>query len=108
MKSKTIYYWMLVFSLIAVSATSAPWVSTVMAQTADTGALTGTITDPSGAVIPGAQIEAISIATGATRTAVSGNNGSYRIALLPPGSYNVRISMSGFQTAEFLSVVINV
>ena len=85
-----------------------PWVPSAMAQSADTGALTGTIKDPSGSVIRGAQIEATNVAIAQTRSALSGDNGSYRIALLPPGKYSVKVSMSGFQTAEFSSVTINV
>ncbi len=108
MKSKKTHHWMVVFSLLAVVAASAPWVSSVMAQSADTGALTGVIKDPSGSVIKDAQISVTNIATAQSRTALSGNDGSYRIALLPPGKYKVKISMAGFQTAEFPSVTINV
>ncbi|MBP1622939.1 MAG: carboxypeptidase regulatory-like protein, partial [Acidobacteria bacterium] len=99
---------MVVFSLLAVVATSAPWVSSVMAQSADTGALTGTIKDPSGSVVKDAQVTATNIATAQSRTILSGNDGSYRIALLPPGKYRVTVSMAGFQTAESPSVTINV
>lgn len=105
MKISKMQHWLLVFSVLAVAA-STP--SLIMAQSADTGALTGVIKDPSGSVINGAEITAVHLTTGQSRTAVSGRDGSYRIVLLPPGKYKVKISMSGFQTAEFPSVTINV
>ena len=108
MKNKKSLHWVVVFSLIAVVATRAAWVSPVMAQSADTGALTGVIKDPSGSVIKDAQVFVTNIATAQSRSALTGNGGSYRIALLPPGKYVVKISVAGFQTAEFPSVTVNV
>ncbi len=95
-------------SILALFMSTIPWVPSAMAQSADTGALTGIIKDPSGSVIKGAQISVTNIATAQSRLHSSGNDGSYRIALLPPGKYSVKISMAGFQTAEFSSVTINV
>ncbi len=99
---------MLVFSLLSIFAVSAPPVSLVMAQSADTGALTGVIKDPSGSVIPNAEITVTNKATAQSRTVMSGNDGSYKLTLLPPGQYQVKVSVTGFQTAEFPSVTINV
>jgi hypothetical protein len=48
--------------------------------------LLGTVTDPSGAVIPGAVITAIEINTGASRSATSGSAGTYSIPYLAPGN----------------------
>jgi hypothetical protein len=108
MKSRKMHHWMLVFSLLAVFAISALSVPMVMAQSADTGALAGTIKDPSGSVIPNAEITATNKATAQSRTVMSGADGSYKIVLLPPGQYQVKVGMAGFQTAEFPSVTINV
>ncbi|HEV2313885.1 MAG TPA: carboxypeptidase-like regulatory domain-containing protein, partial [Candidatus Acidoferrales bacterium] len=47
------------------------------AQTASTGALTGTVTDPSGGVVPGATVHVVNVATGDSHTFVSQSNGSY-------------------------------
>ncbi len=68
------------------------------AQTVTTGAITGTVTDPSSAAIPGVTVTATEKATGATRTAVTDANGSYRISLLPPGEYALQFSAPGFKT----------
>jgi hypothetical protein len=106
MKGRNIHNWMAAFSLLIILAISAP--SLVMAQSADTGALTGTVKDPSGSVISGALITATNTATAQTRTMMSGADGSYRFTLLPPGKYAIKFSMDGFQTAEFPSVTINV
>lgn len=71
-----------------------------LAQTAGTGALNGTIMDPSGAVISGATIKVTNETTGETRSATSGQNGTYLIPLLPPGTYRVEVSNTGFKTAS--------
>src|SRR6266403_4672425 len=78
------------------------------AQTAGTGAIVGTVTDSSGAVIPGATVEAVNASTGQTRMVTTGADGSYRFALLPPGSYNVKFSANGFKTVEVPKVAVNV
>ena len=48
------------------------------------GSLTGTVTDPSGAIIVGVQVTAVEQATGFSRSATTGDDGSYSIVLLPP------------------------
>jgi outer membrane receptor protein involved in Fe transport len=62
-----------------------------------TGQINGLVTDTSGAVLPGVTIEATNTATGAVRSAVSGNDGGYTIPLLQPGVYNVRAELAGFR-----------
>ncbi len=68
-----------------------------LAQTAGTGAISGTITDPSGAAVAGAAISAIDVTTGEKRPAVSSGNGTYLVPLLRPGTYRVEVSRSGFK-----------
>lgn len=79
-----------------------------LAQTAETGALTGTVTDPSGGVIAGATVTITSVDTGQTRMTTSDANGSYKFSLLTPGAYSVKFSAAGFKTAEVPSVTVNV
>jgi len=79
-----------------------------MAQTSNTGALSGTVTDPSGGVIVGATVTATNLATGQTRTATTSSTGSYQISLLPPGNYSVRFDASGFKSLDVPSITINV
>jgi hypothetical protein len=80
----------------------------LVAQSAGTGALAGTVTDPTGSVVPGATVTLVSADTNQTRTAVTGNDGSYKFSLVPPGNYRVRFTAAGFKTAEVGSVAINV
>jgi len=63
---------------------------------AETGAITGTITDPSGAVVPNATVKATSVATQAKRTATTNSNGLYTLSALPPGQYDLSVSATNF------------
>jgi hypothetical protein len=82
--------------------------SAALAQTAGTGALTGTVTDPSGAVISGATVTITNLGTGQSRTTTTDSSGSYKFSLLPPGNYSVQLSAPGFKTSEVPSVAVNV
>jgi len=66
------------------------------AQT-DRGTITGTITDPAGAVVPNAPIEAKNLATGAVYPSASSGTGNYTIAQLPVGTYELSVTVSGFK-----------
>jgi hypothetical protein len=81
--------------------------SVSLAQSATTGALTGTVTDPSGAVISGATVTATNIGTGQERTAATDATGAFKFSLLPPGNYSVKFAASGFKTSEVPSVTVN-
>jgi hypothetical protein len=67
------------------------------AQT-DTGTIVGTVTDSTGAMIPGAAISATNTQNGLKFTAVSDNAGEFRIMAVPRGDYRVQISAKGFQS----------
>lgn len=82
--------------------------SLASAQTANTGALNGTVSDPSGGVIPNATITVINQSTGARRSAVTGSNGSYLVPLLPPGLYQLKVAKDGFQETLITGVNISV
>ncbi|PYS39097.1 MAG: hypothetical protein DMG14_15180, partial [Acidobacteria bacterium] len=71
----------IVVTVLAVSLTP------VLAQTGSTAALTGRVSDPTGAVIPGVTVTVTSLATNQSRTAVTAEDGVYRVPLLDPGSY---------------------
>jgi hypothetical protein len=79
-----------------------------LAQTSSTGALSGTVTDPSGGVIVGATVTARNLATGQTRTTTTNSTGSYEFSLLSPGNYSVRFEAAGFKTVDVSSVTIGV
>ena len=61
-----------------------------------TATLRGTVTDPQGAVIPGATVTVTNPSTGITKTAKTLADGSYQVPALPPGTYNVTVEGTGF------------
>src|SRR5262245_44151372 len=81
-------------------------VTPVLAQTGSTAALTGRITDPTGAVLPGVMVTVTSSATNQARNSITAEDGVYRIPLLDPGSYRVRFSLPGFKTSEVMEVTL--
>src|SRR6266852_4963223 len=82
--------------------------SSVMAQTGGTGALTGTVSDSSGAVVRDAKVTALSADTGQSRTATTGPDGTYTFNLLPPGNYRLRFEATGFKAVEIPAAKVNV
>src|SRR5579862_1300727 len=68
-------------------------------QTAGTGAIAGTVTDPSGRSVPNATVTATSNETGQERTATTGSAGDFKFSLLTPGNYQLKFTASGFKTA---------
>ena len=70
-----------------------------------TGSIHGTITDPTGAVIPSSTVT-VSGADGQARTGVSGANGAYAVENLAPGSYTVSVSAVGFANSAPHSVAV--
>lgn len=95
-------------SLFLCLAVLSACVSPIFAQTSSTGALTGTVTDPSGAVISGATVTATNVGTGQSRSTTTDSSGSYKFGLLPPGNYSLKFSASGFKTADVPSVTVSV
>src|SRR5437867_884789 len=62
------------------------------------GGITGVVSDPSGAVIPGVMITVTNPQTNFTRTAISNETGNYSFPSLLPGLYDVRAGLAGFQS----------
>ena len=89
------------FSALALFCLSAVG---LMAQVTATATLQGTVTDKTGASVPGAEIRALNRQTGETRVETSNNAGLYIFNLLPAGTYQVRVAMRGFATAAFENV----
>jgi hypothetical protein len=74
-------------------------------QSIDTGFL-GTTTDASGAVVPGATVTVTSPETGFSQTVVTGSQGEYAMRYLKPGTYELKVSASGFSTKIERGVVL--
>jgi hypothetical protein len=71
----------------------------VLAQTV-TGSVTGTVLDPSGAVVPGASVVAINVSTGVHTPTTSNAAGAYSIRFLPIGSYTLEVTATGFSKLD--------
>src|SRR6059036_3445616 len=80
---------------------------TAFAQT-DRGTLTGTVSDATGAVIPGVAIEARNVQTGATYQAGSSETGNYTLAQLPAGTYEFSAMLPGFRKFVRPGVIVSV
>ena len=80
----------------------------VGAQSASTGALTGTVTDPTGAVLQNAQIALRNTGTGESRTVITDRDGSYRFSLLAPGEYELTVEAVGFAPLVVREVLIRI
>lgn len=70
----------------------------------DTGSLYGTVTDPAGAIVPGAHIAATSVERGNVRTAESNEKGEWVLTLMPLGTYHVKVEASGFKSSEHRNI----
>jgi hypothetical protein len=70
------------------------------AQSGTSSALTGSISDATGAVIPNARVRATEVSTGATRTTQSNSDGRFLFAQINPGSYRIAVQADGFGVAE--------
>ncbi len=75
-------------------------------QTASTGALAGTVLDPSEALVSEAEVQLVNQQTGAADSLISDKSGAFRFSLLPPGTYDLRASKTGFETLQISNVVI--
>ncbi|MBI4483451.1 MAG: TonB-dependent receptor [Acidobacteria bacterium] len=68
-------------------------------QVLEKGTISGTVYDPAGAVVPGAEVKIVQEATATEREVTSGSDGRYSAALLSPGEYHIEVSASGFATS---------
>jgi hypothetical protein len=95
-------------NLVVLASLIFSFATVLTAQSAGTAALTGAVTDPSGAAIANVSVTLTSNDNSQTRTAVTGPDGAYKFSLVPPGNYKVRFAAAGFKTAEIESVTLNV
>lgn len=86
------------FVMAAVLAVGSMWATAAVAQLSTTATITGTVTDPSGAVIPGATVTIKNLATGVVTTSQSNSDGSFVAPGLNVGTYSVSIAKEGFAT----------
>ncbi len=97
MKSST-FRKLLIVLVLTTFAPSASWTQVLY------GSLTGTVTDPSGASVPGTRIQVQSINTGITKEAVTDDRGSFQVGDLQQGVYKVTLEAHGFAVATITDV----
>jgi hypothetical protein len=88
----------ILFSLLTLSG---------YAQTVDT-AILGTVTDSSGAVVPGATVTVLSSATGVAKAAATNAQGEFEVRYLTPGTYDVSVQASGFSSQTQKGIVVQI
>jgi outer membrane receptor protein involved in Fe transport len=82
--------------------------TTARAQSNVDGAVSGTVTDPDGKLVPDADVSAVNVATNARGTAKTDGSGRYIITHLPPGVYTVEVNAKGFSTYKQENVSVEV
>ena len=82
--------------------------SAAFAQVAGSGAISGAITDPTGAVIPGAKVTLIHSSTGVTQSVTANAAGLFNFLSLTPGTYSLQVTHGGFQTAVHSEIRVTV
>ncbi len=92
----------IVRSAVLLLAGASAW-----AQSPGTGAIAGTVSDPSGAVLSHANVLVVNSETQAARSVVTSSDGFFRVSLLPPGAYSVSASSTGLATREIRSVQVD-
>ncbi|MFY9532341.1 MAG: carboxypeptidase regulatory-like domain-containing protein [Candidatus Acidiferrales bacterium] len=97
---KTLRVWVGLGMLVLFCACSA--------RAQDTGSITGTVRDSSGAVVPGAEVKVASSAIGLTRTTTTNANGDYLAAALPAGTYDLTVTAKGFKAFEIKGIIVRV
>ncbi len=78
------------------------------AQQAATATIEGVVTDPNNAVVVGARVAVRNVDTGLTREIITDSSGLYRLTALPPGTYQISASATGFAENKFGSVQLTV
>lgn len=79
-----------------------------MAQSSTSGAIVGVVTDPTGAVIPKAEVQLVNIDTNATMAQTTNASGEYVFPNVTPGNYKITVTMPGFRTSTVQNVIVDV
>jgi len=82
--------------------------ATCLAQTTGDADIAGVIKDPTGSVIPGANVTLMNQDTGVSRSIKSDNDGKYRFPALLPGPYTLKVEAPGFAAASIAGIVLNI
>jgi Carboxypeptidase regulatory-like domain/TonB dependent receptor len=89
-----------VVALLILASGGAVWSQSVQ------GVITGTITDPTGAVVPNAAVTITNVGTSISQSTTTGSDGSYRFSLVPPGTYTVDVKAPNFAEVRAAGIVV--
>ena len=78
--------------------------SSLLFSQSNNATVSGTVADPSRAVVPGVTVTATNNATGVVTTVISNDSGAYNFASLLPGAYKITATLPGFQTQTYTDV----
>ena len=90
-----------------IRLTTGMLLSSLVAWAGITGSISGAVTDPSGAVIPKAEVTVVEINTNVSRTTVADNQGAYSFLDLPVGSYRLEVKAPGFKSYVQTGIALN-
>lgn len=82
--------------------------TSLFSQAANTGSIAGTVLDAQGAAVTGASVTITDTSTNIERTAVTNETGRYIFVDVPPGTYNVAVTKTGFRVAKLPKQVVSV
>src|SRR5208337_1760266 len=102
MYSKIRRWFCFVSAIVCVWLAAASW--TAAQQTL--GGITGTVTDPSGSVLPDTQVTAVGDQTGLTRAVKTDGNGAYLLVNLPIGNYTLNFTHEGFNAEKIPAILV--
>jgi hypothetical protein len=97
---------MLLFAVFLLAFAAFP--VSLYSQSATTGLITGVVTDPSRATVPGATVTLERKATNSTQTTVTDSGGSYIFPAVEPGEYTVKFSAKGFRASVVNQVKVEI
>ena len=80
----------------------------VFAAFGQTAQVTGRVTDPSGAIVPGTTVTITNVGTSVARTVTTNSDGYYTVPLLPPGAYRADVGQSGFKSIARTGITLEV
>src|SRR5215469_2676623 len=89
-----------VVALLVLACGGAVWSQTVQ------GVITGTVTDPTGAVVPNATVTITNVGTNISQSTTTGSDGAYRFPLVPPGTYTLQVKATNFAEVRATGVVV--
>ncbi len=98
----------LLFKFLLVSVAVAVFGLPAYGQLSPTGSISGTVTDPQGAVVPNASVTAKNKSTGETKTATTSDSGNFNIPAVPTGIYIVTIEMKNFKKTQVTDLKVDV